>query len=96
MKPGECLLISSLPGKAWKTLVGGVIQHVFSKLSLVILISRDANLVDLFHLLVYKLIHSSNLRLCRNYKVACRFNVIDDVIQKVKRHDDLIKAHAWR
>ena len=26
----------------------------------------------------------------------CQFNVIDDVIQKVQRHDDLIKAHAVR
>ena len=26
----------------------------------------------------------------------CQFNVIDNVIQKVQNHDDLIKAHAMR
>ena len=26
----------------------------------------------------------------------CQFNVIDDIIQKVQNHDDLIKAHAMR
>ena len=27
---------------------------------------------------------------------SCRFNVLDDVIQKEQRHDNLIKAHAVR
>ena len=35
-------------------------------------------------------------RLWRHYRDSCRFNVIDDVIQKVQHHDDLIKAHAVR
>ena len=34
------------------------------------------------------------VQLCEHF--SCRFNVIDDVIQKVQRHDDLIKAHAER
>ena len=47
---GKCLLISSLPGKALRTLVDIVrlasrCQHAFSKPSLVNLISKDANLV---------------------------------------------------
>ena len=41
---GECLLISSLPGKALRTLVD-IIQHAFSKPSLVNFISKDRNLV---------------------------------------------------
>ena len=39
---------------------------------------------------------SSNWRLGRNYRCSCRFNVIDDVIKKEQRHDDLIEAHAVR
>ena len=41
---------------------------------------------------IYKLINSSNLRLCRKN----RFMVSDDVIQKVQRHHDLIKTHAYK
>ena len=42
------------------------IQHEFSKLSLVNLISKDMNLV--FYLLVCPLFHSSNKRLWRNFR----------------------------
>ena len=63
---GECLLISSLPDKALRTLVdiarlaeqSRAIQQAFSKPSLVNLISKDANLV--FYLSVYPLFHSLN------------------------------------
>ena len=68
------------------------IQHAFSKPSLVNLISEDVTLV--FFLSVYKMIHCSNWPLWCNYLFSCQFNVIDNVIQEVKRHDDLIKAHA--
>ena len=49
---GDCLLISSLPGKALRTLVEAcrAIQHAFSKPSLVNLISKDANLVFYYQL----------------------------------------------
>ena len=52
---GEYFLISSLPGKALRTLV-----HAFSKKSLVSLISKDGNMV--FYLSVYKLVHSLTYR----------------------------------
>ena len=59
---GECLLISSLPGKALRTHVESLgfraIQHAFSKPSLVNLISKDTNLV--FYLSVYPLFHFSS------------------------------------
>ena len=60
---GECLLISSLPGKALRTHVDIArlaerCQHAFSKPSLVNLISKDANLV--FYLSVYPLLNTSN------------------------------------
>ena len=42
---GECLLISSLPGKALRTLVDITRLAAFSRPSLVNLISKDANLV---------------------------------------------------
>ena len=66
------------------------IQRAFSKPSLVNLISNDANLV--FYLSVYPSFHSSNKRLWRNFRFLCWFSVISDVIQKVQRHHDLIKA----
>ena len=50
--------------------------------------SRIVELVSGILLTVYKLVHSSN------YRLSCRFHVIDDVIQKVQRHHDLIKTHA--
>ena len=50
------------------------IQHACSKLSLINLIIKDANLVSLFH--------SSNLRLCHNFRCLCWFSIISDVIQK--------------
>ena len=40
---GECLLISSLPGKTLRTFVD-IARHAFSKPSLVNLISKSANL----------------------------------------------------
>ena len=52
---GECLLMSSLPGKASRTLVE---LRGFSMSCLVNLISKDASLV--FCLSVYKLVHSTN------------------------------------
>ena len=60
---GECLLISSLPGKALRTLIDiakacRAIQYAFSKPSLVNLISKDTSLV--FYLSVYPLLHFSN------------------------------------
>ena len=60
---GECLLISSLSGKALRTHVDIArlaerFSKRLSKLSLVNLISKDANLV--FYLSVYPLFHSSN------------------------------------
>ena len=60
---GECLLISSLPGKALRTHVDIArlaerCQHAFLKPSLVNLISKDANLV--FYLSVYPLLNTSN------------------------------------
>ena len=65
------------------------IQHAFSKPSLVNLISKDANLV--FYLSVYPLL---NILQTSNYDVLffCWFSVISDVIQKVKRHHDLINV----
>ena len=72
-----------------------MIQHAFSKLSLVYLISKEANLV--FYRSVYKLFQSIN---CSNYDVIivfpCLFTVVEDIIQKVQRHHDLIKTHAVR
>ena len=57
------------------------------------LLIKDANLV--FYLSVYKLVHSSNLS---DYDVNIVFGVdskvIDDVMQKVQRRDDLIKTHV--
>ena len=59
---GECLLISTLPGDASRTLVD--IARLAERLKmrsqsrLVNLITKDANLV--FSLSVYKLIHSLN------------------------------------
>ena len=50
------VFITSLPGKSLKRLLTS--QGLFSKLSLVNLISKDANLV--FYLSVYPLFHSSN------------------------------------
>ena len=59
---GECLLISSLPGKASKILVEspGLPSHstYIAKPSLVNLISNDGNLV--LYISVLKLVHSSN------------------------------------
>ena len=56
---GECLLISGLPGKVLRTLVDSEasqgIQHAFSKMNRVNMISKDANLV--FYLSVYPLFH---------------------------------------
>ena len=45
------------------------IQHVFPKLSLVNLISKDMNLV--FYLSVYPLFHSLNQRYWRNFRFLC-------------------------
>ena len=36
------------------------------------------------------------LQVWRKSRFSCRFNVMDDIMQKVKRHDDLIKTHAVR
>ena len=77
----KCLLISILPARFLKAEPG-------------YLISKYTNPV--IFLSVYKLIHSSNKRLWRNYRLSYRFNVIDVIIQKMQRHDDLIKAHAVR
>ena len=60
---GECLLISSLPGKALRMLVdiARLAERFYMRYqspSLVNLISKDANLV--FYLSVYPLLHSSN------------------------------------
>ena len=56
---GECRLISGLPGKVLRTLVDSEasqgIQHAFSKINRVNMISKDANLV--FYLSVYPLFH---------------------------------------
>ena len=53
---GKCILTSSLPGKVLHSLLNHkacqAIQHEFSKLSLVNLISKDANLV--FYLSAYQ------------------------------------------
>ena len=90
-------MISKLEGhKVSHTKTKTNTEHAFSKPSLLNLIhvSKDTNV--LFYLSVYKLIHRSNLRLWRYYQFSCRFNVIDDVVQKVQRHDDLIKAHVMR
>ena len=61
-----------------------MIQHAFSMPSLVNFISKDTNLE--FYLSAYQTM-SNGLYLCL-------FSVIGDVIQKVQRHRDLIKAHA--
>ena len=60
-KLGECLLISSLPGKALRTLVdiarqASRCQQAFSKPCLVNLISKDMNLV--IYLSVYPLLNT--------------------------------------
>ena len=78
----------------WHCQACRAIQHVFSKLSLVNFISKDANLV--FYSSVYPLFHSSNYRLWHNFLFLWWFRVITDVIQKMQRHHDLIKAHAVR
>ena len=36
------------------------------------------------------------VKLAKSYRFLYRFSVMDDVIQKVQRHHDLIKAHALR
>ena len=58
------------------------------------LISKDANLV--FYLSAYKLNHFPSGDYDAIIIVSCQFNVIDDVIRKVQRHDDLKHAHAVR
>ena len=63
-----------------------MIQHAFSMPSLVNFISKDTNLV--FYLSAYQTSETMS-----NGLYLCLFSVIGDVIQKVQRHRDLIKAH---
>ena len=95
----ECLLISSLPGKAERTFVESqglpsdstcVLEAEPGKFNIkrcepgILFISLQlASLFKLSFMALY----------CR---FSCRFNAINDVIQKVQRHDDLIKTHAVR
>ena len=73
-----------------------MIQHAFSKPSLVNLISKDANLV--FYLSLYKSIHYST----RDHDVIIEFPVDSMSLttsfkkKKMQRHSDLIKAYAVR
>ena len=63
-----------------------IIQHAFSKPSLVNLISKDANLV--FYLSAYQ--ETSE------YDVMIYFYVDSVSLQNIQRHHDLIMAHAVR
>ena len=67
-----------------------MIQNAFSRPSLVNLISKDTNLI--FFLSVYPLFTLPTSNYDVNFDFLCPFSVIDDVIQKVQCHHDLIKA----
>ena len=70
-----------------------MIQHAFSNPSLVNLISKEKNLV------LYQFTHCFTLQTSHN-DVTFDFCVdsasYSDVIQKVQRHHDPLKAHAVR
>ena len=91
---GERLLVSSLRGKALRTLVESqsspsdstfVLKAMPGKLD--IKRCEPCILFISLHGPLYK---------TRDFDVNINFHVIDDVIQKVQRHDDLINAHAMR
>ena len=97
-------MISSLPGKTSRSLVESLGLHSNSTC---ILEALQSNSTCVLKALPGKLdikrheydILFISLQVDSLFKleiILCRFNVIDDVIQKVHRHDDLIKAHAMR
>ena len=81
-------MISSLPGKALRTLVDIARLAEPGKVD----IQRRAPGILFISLQVYSLF---KLAIMTSLSIFV-FSVISDVIQKVQRHHDLIKAHAVR
>ena len=92
----RCLLISSLPGKAFRTLVESrglpsdstyVFENEPGKLD----IKRRKPAILFISLPIGSLYKLATMTL--NYLFLCRFSVNADVIQKMQHHLDLIKTH---
>ena len=82
-------MISRLHGKYLRKLVESRGLRLAERLDM-----RSRSLAWRFEAISWFTLQTSNYD--ARYRFLCRYNVIDDVIQKVQCHDDLIKVHVVR